>query len=120
MAYTDWIKSRYENALKQNAMPHRMELPDSYFVSNVLPGRTSNTDKRLKKLQKMYTANEFSHFTGNFADRRLKLRTDLPVGGGRGMKKRKKKKKNTVKRLIIKKKKKKTKKRKKTKKKNYK
>ena len=63
----------------------------------------------------MYTANEFSHFTKNFGDRRLKLRTGLPVAGGRGISKKKKKKriKGKQKKKInkkIKKKKKKTKK----------
>ena len=85
------IRARYETALKQNPIPTRIMLPNAHFVSNVLPGRTSSTTRRLKQLQKMYTANEFSHYTKGFKNRQLNLRTGLP--SGRGVSKSKKKKK---------------------------
>ena len=76
------IRARYETALKQNPIPTRIMLPNAHFVSNVLPGRTSSTTRRLKQLQKMYTANEFSHYTKGFKNRQLNLRTGLPSGRG--------------------------------------
>ena len=87
------IRTRYETALKQNPIPTRIMLPNAHFVSNVLPRRTSSTTRRLKQLQKMYTANEFSHYTKGFKNRQLNLRTGLP--SGRGVSKSKKKKKTT-------------------------
>ena len=98
MSHAESVKVRYESALKQNSIPSRIALPNTHFVSNVLPGRTSSMTKRLKQLQKMYTANEFSYFTKNFKDRQLNLRTCLPTVGGRGVLKRNKnrKKKTTT------------------------
>ena len=100
MSHTASIRERYEAALRQNPIPSRMTLPNSHFVSNVLPGRTSSTTKRLKQLQHMLTPNEFSYYTKGFAGRQLELRTGFPSGRGgkRGKKKVKSiKRKNTAK-----------------------
>ena len=93
MSQTDSIKARYESALKQTPIPSRIQLPNTHFVSNVLPGRTNSTSRRLKQLQQIYTANEFPHFTKNFKNRQLNLRTGFPVADGRGVSEDKKKKK---------------------------
>jgi hypothetical protein len=105
MSHTASIKDRYEAALKQNPIQSRMTLPNSHFVSNVLPGRTSSTSKKLKQLQQILTPNEFTYYTKGFAGRQLNLRTGLPTGRGSQKLSKKKRKKRRNKRKAKKKKK---------------
>ena len=88
MSHTGPINERYLAAIRNNQIPNRMSLPNTHFVSNVLPGSTSSTVKKLRTVKKMFTPNEFTHFTKGFAGRELNPRTGLPVEGRGGKRRR--------------------------------
>lgn len=90
------ILERYKAAVENNRIPNRISIPNEHFVSNVLPGRTSATTKRLKTLKKILTPNEVEYFTKNFNGRQLN-RHGLPTSG-RGIRKSSKKNKKRRKR----------------------
>lgn len=81
------ISERYKAAVENNKIPTRISIPNEHFVSNVLPGRTSSSTKRLRTLKKILTPNELSHYTMNFNGRQLN-RHGLPTSG-RGARKKK-------------------------------
>ena len=91
MSPHDSIMLRYDKAIRQSQIPNSMVLPNSHFVSNLLPGSTSSSTKVLKNIQQMYTPAEFSNVTQQFKGRLLNSRTGLPNGRGAKMVKVKKK-----------------------------
>lgn len=90
------ISERYKAAIENNRIPNRISVPNEHFVSNVLPGRTSASTKRLRTLKKILTPNEMDYFTKNFNGRQLN-RHGLPTSG-RGIKKKKSPKKIVIRR----------------------
>lgn len=87
MSSTVPILERYKLAVENNRIPNRISIPNEHFVSNVLPGRVSSSNKRLRTLKKILTPNEMTYFTKGFKGRQLN-RNGLPVSG-RGIAKKK-------------------------------
>ena len=79
---------RYVIAVENNKMPNRMFLSPNHFASQALPGKPSFSTKRFRRLKKILTPNEFTHFTGGFKGRPLN-REGLPKVFGRGIEKKK-------------------------------
>ena len=99
------VREQFNNAVEKFRMPNRMLLTSSHFTSNMLPGSSSGTQKRLKRLQKLLTPNEFNFYTKNFAGLQLDSKTGLPISG-RGIinkQRRKKKQRKLSKRRRVKK-----------------
>ena len=85
----------YAAAMHNHGNPHRISLNADHFSSKALPGKTSFTTKRLRKLKNILTPNEFSYYTSKFKGRNLN-KEGLPTVAGRGgtRKKRRKKQKS--------------------------
>ena len=90
-------EEQFKNVVAKFKMPNRMSLPNSYFSSNSLPGSQNFAQKKLRKLQKILTPNEFNYFTNNFRGMQLNTKTGLPIGGrGTARKMRRKRKKMSL------------------------
>lgn len=88
---------RYAAAMQSQRIPHRISLNADHFSSESLPGKTTFTTKRLRKLKKILTPNEYRHYTSAFKGRTLN-REGMPKLVGRGLYKKRQKNRKSKKR----------------------
>ena len=74
------VWNSYLQAKKRNKMAvyNSMMIPNAHYTQSRLPGGSDSSTKLLKRLKRMYTPNEFTHFTKSFTGRKLDPKTGLP------------------------------------------